>query len=164
MKKAINYLKAQTRQFYIACVMCCFSSLFNKNYTYWYKWQFYFLPYRESYSSDEGNIESLVVIPLKYKHDSGYRCMDFIAIRDNKAICRLSGCSDVIHFDGIGGYGKDWLNKYNKVPDTLPVKDWNIDSLLTSGLIRIFSHSYTLNAGAALSSFELYADTKRSLK
>ena len=144
------------------------------------------LPHR-GLSDDVGEFDSMVILPaeiskfniLKYRlwkrlasifsfikepeiydiygmHDSGYRCMDFIAIKDNVAFCRLSGCSDVIHLDGIGGYGKDWYKKYEKVPSRVPVHSWNIDCLPTSGLLRIWCRG-KLEAGAALSSFDIFA-------
>jgi hypothetical protein len=95
-------------------------------------------------------------------HDSGYRQMDFVAVgEDNKPICLLAGGSDVMHFNGIGGYGYDWLEKYGTVPSLLPPVDWNIDCLPTSGLLRLFSHNKIL-CGIALSSFEFFAiDEKR---
>ena len=92
-------------------------------------------------------------------HDSGFQLMDFVACRDNVAICRLSGCSDVLHLDGIGGYGKDWLKKYNCVPDMIEPVGWNIDCLPNSGLLRLFTHG-KLTVGQALSSFEVYSQKK----
>ena len=43
-------------------------------------------------------------------HDSGFRTMDFVAYSKNEPICLLSGCSDVIHIDGIGGFGHNCLH------------------------------------------------------
>lgn len=85
-------------------------------------------------------------------HDSGYRIMDFAAV-DNKnvAFCLLSGCSDVIHFDGIGGFGK-WENN---IPSLIPPSGWTMDCLPKSGLLRIFSND-KIYCGMALSSFEIY--------
>lgn len=59
----------------------------------------------KEWEEDIGYFHSLVMIPLRAKHDSGYRMMDFVAVKDGEAICRLSGSSDVLHFNGIGGYG-----------------------------------------------------------
>ncbi|GAG34912.1 unnamed protein product [marine sediment metagenome] len=123
--------------------------------------QFEELPFRNGLFSDHiGNFDSIIILPgrAKDKHDSGYRCMDFVAVKDNKPMCKLSGCSDVVHVDGIGGYGYDWLNKYKTVPKTLPVKSWNIDCLPKSGLLRMWCTDYKLCVGAALSSFELFAE------
>ena len=153
MQKLIFYLKIHIYQLYVIIMKYCFSSLFKRNYTHWYKWQFLSLPYRSSFNSKEDNISSIVIISMKYLHDSGFKCMDFVAIREDKPVCRLSGSADVINLDGIGGLGKDWLCKNSTL---VSPKDWSIDSLPTSGLLRIFFSGY-LVAGADLSNFELYA-------
>jgi hypothetical protein len=92
-------------------------------------------------------------------HDSGFRCMDFIAIKDDKPVCRLSGGSDVIHFDGIGGWGHKWFELGKGIPETIMSRAWSIDCLKKSGLLRIFCNS-KLIAGNALSSFELFGGSK----
>jgi hypothetical protein len=121
--------------------------------------QFNDLPDRE-WNEDIGTFDSMVLIPLRRLHDSGYRLMDFVAVRNGEPLCKLSGCSDVIHFDGIGGYGDNWFKKYGTVPQSLPARDWNIDCLKVSGYLRIFSQRYNLKAAPALSSFEFYAVEK----
>ena len=64
------------------------------------------VPDRGGWSRDIGEFNSLVIIPQDYAHDSGWMCMDFVAVdEDGEPICRLSGCSDVLHLDGIGGLG-----------------------------------------------------------
>ena len=94
---------------------------------------------------------------IRGMHDSGYRCMDFVAVNNkNEPICLLSGCSDVMHFDGIGGYGDDWARKYKGVPKLIPPSGWNIDCLSKSGLLRIFCDK-KIKCSSALSSFEFYA-------
>ena len=99
------------------------------------------VPKRDGWAKDIGEFRSLVIIPLDYKHDSGWMCMDFVAVNEEgEPICRLSGCSDVLSFDVIGGRGKRW----------------SIDCL-PCGYLRLFSQS-TLTAGPALSSFEIYAN------
>ncbi len=99
---------------------------------------------------------------IKGLHDSGFRCMDFVACKGEEPICRLSGCSDVILFNGIGGYGYNWVEEYGKIPDLLSPIDWNIDCLPKSGLLRIFCQKYKLKIGEALSSFELFAIKKEA--
>jgi hypothetical protein len=83
--------------------------------------------------------------------------MDFIAIKDGKPLCRLSGISDVIHFNGIGGYGENWGQKPGGVPKLIPPVGWNIDCLPASGLLQIFVHRHDIKCGRGLSSFEIYA-------
>jgi hypothetical protein len=80
----------------------------------------------------------------------------FVAVKDGNPICRLSGCSDVIHIDGIGGGGKNYDFKTPLLP-----KAWSIDCLKKSGLLQIFCCSCSLRAGLALSSFELFAGKKK---
>lgn len=112
------------------------------------------LPHRK-WDEDIGEFDSLILLPLRQRHDSGYRLMDFVAVRDDKPICLLSGSSDVIHIEGIGGYGLDWLEKYNGFPALVTPTGWNIDCLPTSGLLRMFCDG-RIRVGEGLSSFEIY--------
>lgn len=145
------------------------------------------LPSR-GWKQDIGMFDSIVIIPmeiswfdtLKYQliqwlkskfswfdsyympqglHDSGYRCMDFVACKKGKPICRLSGCSDVVHLNGIGGYGKPG----NRVApnDKVDRIDWNIDCLRESGFLHLWAGNAQLEAGSALSSFGLYANVQK---
>lgn len=62
------------------------------------------VPERGGWSRDIGEFRSLVIIPQDYAHDSGWMCMDFVAVdKEGEPICKLSGCSDVLDLDGIGG-------------------------------------------------------------
>jgi hypothetical protein len=119
--------------------------------------QFERVPYRDTLRDDIGLVDSLIILPSVDVHDSGYRCMAFIAVRDGKPLCRISGCSDAIHIDGIGGYGYKWLEKYNKIPELVPPSDWSIDCLPKSGLLRLFTRS-KIRVGMPLSSFEVYSE------
>lgn len=111
------------------------------------------VPARCGYSKDVGEFHTLVIIPQDYAHDSGWMCMDFVAVdKAGEPICKLSGCSDVLHIDGIGGFGKRNLGE---LPRFIEPKGWTIDCL-PCGYLRLFSRS-TMTAGAALSSFEIYA-------
>jgi hypothetical protein len=115
------------------------------------------LPHRNW--QDEMDCDSVVIIPghITDMHDSGYRAMDFAAVVDGEAICLLSGCSDVVHIDGIGGFGYDWLHKYRTVPPLIPPSGWSIDCLPKSGFLRLFPSSGRVHVGVGLSSFEIYA-------
>ena len=90
-------------------------------------------------------------------HDSGFRCMDFVAVLDDEPICLLSGCSDVIHIDGISGFGYQWLERYGTAPRAIPPSAWRIDCLAQSGLLRIWSTRGKMTCDLPLSSFEIYA-------
>jgi hypothetical protein len=116
--------------------------------------QFRYLPERASFKEDIGEFDSLVILPTKYKHDSGYRCMDFVAVRKQEPICLLAGGSDVLHIDGISGLGRDVYFKPNIKIDP---KSWSVDCLPKSGLLRLFAGNRKLAVGCALSSFEVYA-------
>lgn len=113
------------------------------------------VPERGGWSRDIEEFSSLVIIPLNYAHDSGWMCMNFVAVnKDGEPICRLSGCSDVLNLDGIGGYGyRD--RRLGELSNHIEPKGWSIDCL-PCGYLRLFSRS-TMTAGAALSSFEIYA-------
>ena len=111
------------------------------------------VPERGGWSRDIGEFSALVIIPQDYAHDSGWMCMDFVAVdKEGEPICKLSGCSDVLHLDGIGGYG-EWLG--GELPNCIKPKWWRIDCL-PCGYLRLFSCS-TLTAGPALSDFQIYA-------
>ena len=113
------------------------------------------VPERGGWSRDIGEFNALVIIPQDYAHDSGWMCMDFVAVsKDGEPICRLSGCSDVLNLDGIGGYGK-WRADELELPNRIEPKGWSIDCL-PCGYLRLFSRSM-MTAGPALSSFEIYA-------
>jgi hypothetical protein len=122
-----------------------------KSFEYWSKKELEALPERK-WDEEIGEFDSLIILPTRYMHDSGFRCMDFVAVKGKEPFCRLSGCSDVIHIDGIGGYG-EWKGN---LPTVIPPKGWSIDCLKKSGLLRLFSDG-KLKAGRALSSFDLYA-------
>lgn len=112
------------------------------------------LPNRR-WDEDIGEFDTLIVLPLRSRHDSGYRCMDFVAVIKDKPICRLSGCSDVIQIDGVGGLGSNWATRYGRVPKSVPPTGWSIDCLPVSGLLRMFCQG-KIRVGVGLSSFEIY--------
>jgi len=111
----------------------------------------------ESKWGDIITCNSIVLLPTRRMHDSGYRCMDFVAVRNGIPICRLSGYSDVMHIEGFGGYGYKWVDKYGHCPDMIPTNAWNIDCLSKSGLLQIFVSGKDIICGQALSSFEIYS-------
>ena len=97
-----------------------------RSFEHWTKKELESLPARE-WNEDIGEFDSLIILPTKHLHDSGFWCMDFVAVKGSEPFCRLSGCSDVIHIDGIGGY-RDWetdrkstrLNSSHEIPSRMP--------------------------------------------
>ena len=118
------------------------------------------LPHRK-WNEDIGLIDSLIILPTRRKHDSGWRCMDFVAVRNHEPVCLLSGCSDVINIEGIGGLGNNWRQKYGGVPSVVPPREWSIDCLYKSGLLRLFTNG-KIKVGIALSTFEIYSVSEES--
>lgn len=107
------------------------------------------LPRRNYYEDLE--CESLIIVPSGRIHDSGFKCMNFIALdKHNLPICVHSTGSDVIHFNGFGGYG-EYNENYGKI---FPQGDWKID-LLPCGYFRIFRGGY-IKLGRGLSDFDIY--------
>ena len=119
--------------------------------TEWINWtidQFYNVPKWEDFHNNiDGDIESLVILPTNYIHESGYPTMEFVVIQNNYPTWRISGCSDVLHLDGIGGSG------FKNIKST---GGWRMDCLPTSHLIRIFNRS-TIILGQSLSSMEIFS-------
>lgn len=108
------------------------------------------------------NIEcaAIIILPSRRMHDSGYRCMDFVAVsREGEPVCRLSGCSDVLHIDGIAGVGEYLLERgFNANP---PIAAWTMDCLPKSGLLRLWpARTHNMIVGMGLSSFEVFSKVK----
>lgn len=114
---------------------------------------------------EESICSSLVILPTDRMHDSGYWCMEFVAVDEKgEPMYLVSGGSDVVHLDGIGGYGDRWLEKYGTAPSSITPSGWSIDCLPGSGLLRIWPSSNRIRLGPALSSFEIFAVPKEEDK
>lgn len=122
----------------------------KKSFEGWAIEEFKELPLRK-WRENIGEIDRLIILPTEEMHDSGFRCMDFVAVQKNIPTFRLSGCSDVLHLGGIGGIN----NKLDNIKREVPRVAWSIDCLPISGLLSVFCDK-TLIAGDALSSFELF--------
>jgi len=83
-----------------------------------------------------GPFDSVIIVPTRKMHESGYRCMKFVLVRHGEIVGVVSGWSDVVHINGIGGYGKDFSNAIRQ-QSVKPV-GWAVDCLPKSGLLRIF--------------------------
>lgn len=134
----------------------------KKDFTLWTRKEFEALPRPKSFTNEEiGEVDSLVILPTKRKHDSGYRCMEFATIQKGVPTYIVSGCSDVIHLGGISGVNTSMVH-HNKdlhlervTNNTSPRISWSIDCLPVSGLLRLFCDR-KMYVGASISSFEVF--------
>ena len=130
------------------------------------------VPYLDLYNewdklAPNGHLEfnGLVIIPVENEdgtvslHDSGWGCMEFCLIDTNdEPIGKIGGGSDVVHLDGIGGYGANWRNKYNKVPIQIPIHAWSLD-LLPCGYLQVWARRHIfINNPLICSSMEVFAE------
>jgi Zn ribbon nucleic-acid-binding protein len=106
---------------------------------------------------DEFN--GVVIIPTNELHDSGFGCMKFALTNHDEVVGCVGGGSDVMHLNGIGGYGKPGEDFEALTTNMIRRVDWSIDCL-PNGLIRLFC-SYKLDIDEFIvSDFNLYAKTK----
>lgn len=125
------------------------------------KSDFYSLPKIEWDEDMNGKqFDSIIILPERRKHDSGYMCMSFVGCIDGEAVAIMGGGSDVLHIDGIGGYGKGWFERLHGVPRLAPIKSWNIDCL-PCGCLNIWASGRKIEIGSMLSSFEIFAEPKQ---
>ena len=116
---------------------------------------------RREWNEEVGEFDYLVIIPGNSRdlHDSGYRHITYCLCKGNEPICLTSGGSDVIHLDGIGGYGQRPHNYVAGLPHMIPPSGWNMDCLPKTGYLCLWANS-KLVCDADLSSFEVYATGK----
>ena len=79
---------------------------------------------------------AFAIVPTEELHDSGYRTMKFILERDNEIVGSVSGWSDVVHVNGIGGYGENFEQTIKS--RRVPVVGMSMDCLPKSGCVRFF--------------------------
>lgn len=118
-------------------------------------------------NNPSGHLEftSVVIIPAMYDgeiaiHDSEWACMDFVLVKDSYPIGKVGGGSDVLHLDGIGGYGDD--RKYESMFSRMvPVKGWSIDCLPKTGYLNLWTHRMLyLKDNFVGSSCEIYSEAE----
>ena len=109
------------------------------------------LPLIDWNTKDDGLYTSVVIVPTGEIHDSGYQCMQFVFCRGTEALKRVDRGSDVLHLDGIGGYGEmlEYMGR------RICPRDWAIDCT-PNGYLRLFSSRYDIKVGDGLSSFDIY--------
>ena len=83
-------------------------------------------------------IYSLVIANTGNTHEySGFNCIRVYALDDrNNILGVITSYSDIIHFNGIGGYGKEWFSK-SSTSELVERTSYCID-LLPCGYFRIF--------------------------
>lgn len=97
--------------------------------------------------------KSIVIIPTNEVHESGYMCMEFVAVDEyGEPMFKMGGYSDVLHLDGIGGYG-DWHGRGTRLPDLVKPKGWFFDCL-PCGYIRLMCKG-GMKYGGGVSDFEI---------
>lgn len=110
---------------------------------------FYAVAPRQSWK-EPVECSSIVMLPQGTRlHDSGYRYMDAVACKGEQPLCRVSGLSDVFHFQAPSNI---WTGK--RTP-TISVS-WGMDCLKRSGLFRIFLWDLDMQIGGALSSLYIH--------
>ena len=102
--------------------------------------------------------EALIIVPTDELHDSGWRTMKFILVRENEIVGAVSGYSDVININGIGGYGKDYKEALRT--QKVPVIGWKIDCLPVSGCLSLWCGKLCSAAGWIGSDFEFFVEDK----
>ena len=106
----------------------------------------------------EEKFDGCIIIPTKETHDSGFICMKFALTHNNKVVGCVGGGSDVVHINGIGGYGK-YGNDFTSalISQKVPRVCWRIDCL-PNGLLRLFSDHWLSIDDIICSDFALYAE------
>ena len=80
----------------------------------------------------------VIIVPADTVHDSGFLCMKFVFVLHGEIVGAASGWSDVLHINGIGGYGKygkEWHRAFSE--QTVKRVSWKIDCLPKSRCIRL---------------------------
>ena len=95
---------------------------------------------------------SVVIVPTDEIHDSGYTCMKFVLLYKDEVVGVCGGYSDVVHINGIGGYGE----MKGRLPQLIRPVGWKIDCL-PCGLLRLFCERKLKTEEWIGSDFPVYA-------
>lgn len=108
------------------------------------------------YFKPTDDFNGVVIIPTDNMHDSGFRCMKFALTKYSEVVGCVGGGSDVVHLNGIGGYGQYGIG-YETALKTNMVKRiaWSIDCL-ENGLVRLFCSDKLEIDDFICSDFNLY--------
>ena len=95
----------------------------------------------------ETTFSDIIIVPTDDLHDSGWRCMKFILCKKGEIVGVVGGYSDVVHINGIGGWGETFKELIKPI-------DWRIDCLPGSGCLRLFTDKdCVISRGFVLSDF-----------
>ena len=101
------------------------------------------------------NFNSVVIVPVDALHDSGFRCMKFILVRDGEVVGCVGGWCDTVQPNGIGNTGRDW-RKYLR--GLVPYMGMSMDCLAGSGCVRIMMYKLCSCADFIGSDFMFYLE------
>ena len=105
-----------------------------------------------------GPFRDVIIVPTDDIHDSGFRCMKFIFVRQGAIVGAVSGCSDVLHLNGIGGYGKHGEFLETLASGMTKRIGWKIDCLPKSNCIRLMC-DHNLSADyMAVSDYSIFVE------
>ena len=109
--------------------------------------------------------DGFVIVPTSGIHESLFGCMKFILLdKGMNIVGSVGGCSDVIYFNGIGGYG-EYDDDYSTRVRTglVPAVGYRIDCLPKSGCLRVFANGFKFKTDDFCGSdFCFYAVKKRN--
>ncbi len=116
------------------------------------------VPLRERFDSKCPEFDSLVIIPVDgYDNCFGrWGVMDFVGCIGKEPVVRLSGCSETLELEGIGGHG-EWFGPCDYRKMALPA--WSIDCL-PCGYLRIFCKGQ-IKVGETGTSFEIFSQERK---
>jgi len=114
----------------------------TKHYEKWSRKEFEALPELDKWDEVNGyygEIDCFVLIPTRKYHDSGFRIMDIVIVKDEKPIGRYADTSD----------------SFQLVYRENPPYKWCMDCLSQSGLIRLWASEHTCKILSPFSTFEI---------
>lgn len=116
------------------------------------------VPLRERFDSKCPSFDSLVIIPVDGYDNCFNRwgVMDFVGCIGKEPVVRLSGCSETLELEGIGGHG-EWFGPCDYRKMALPA--WSIDCL-PCGYLRIFCKG-RIKVGETGTSFEIFSQERK---
>ena len=114
----------------------------------------------ENFGQD-AEFTSLIIVPMDELHDSGFRAMKFILCNKWEIVGVVGGWSDVMHINGIGGYGRHWSDAMKS--GTVPVVGWCIDCMPASGCLRLYSRKTCRCSDWFGSDFEFFVEEEKDI-